>query len=313
MTTALRTDDVSIVNAMTIDVEEHYHANVFDGTNVRSTQSTMASRVNASMRRMLDLLDAAHVRATCFVLGAVADAHPTLVSEVAMRGHEIASHGYAHQLVYTQTPAEFREDVRRAKHTLETIVGMPVIGYRAPSYSITQQTLWALDILADEGHRYDASIFPIRHDRYGIPYAPRHPYVLEQEAGQLVEAPGSTIRMGGVNFPVAGGGYFRLMPYGWTRFGMGRLNRVERRPAIFYTHPWEIDPGQPRLALSKLHALRHYSNLDTTESKFTRLLADFRFAPLSDVLVDDGKLAADVLRVPPPGLSPISRSVHRVM
>jgi len=190
-----RDEALPTVNAMTVDVEEHFHANVFDGTPVREMQHTIASRVDGSMRRMLDLLDAAAVRSTCFVLGAVADAHPMLVKEIAWRGHEIASHGYAHQLVYTQTSAVFREDVRRAKQTLEAIAGVPVRGYRAPSYSITKESLWALDVLVEEGYEYDASIFPIRHDRYGIAYAPRHPYVLEQPGGRLVEAPGSTVRV----------------------------------------------------------------------------------------------------------------------
>lgn len=279
-----------IVNAMTIDVEEHFHANVFDGTPVRDIQHTLASRVEASTHRMLQLLDDSGTRATCFVLGAVADSHPALVREIAARGHEIASHGYAHQLVYTQTPEVFRDDVRRAKQTLESIAGVRVRGYRAPSYSVTERSLWALDVLSEEGYDYDASIFPIRHDRYGIPHAPRHAHVLEQTGGRLVEAPPSTIRMGGMNLPVAGGGYFRLLPYGWTRFGIDRLNATEQRPAIFYTHPWEIDPGQPRLPLSRLSGMRHYANLDTTEAKLVRLLADFRFAPLADLLIADGKL-----------------------
>lgn len=282
----------ALVNAMTIDVEEHFHANVFDGTPVRAIQHTLASRVEASTRRMLDLLDAAGTKATCFVLGVVADAHPDLVREIARRGHEIASHGYAHQLVYTQTPDEFRDDVRRAKLTLEALCGTMVRGYRAPSYSVTERSLWALDVLADEGYDYDASIFPIRHDRYGIPHAPRHTYVLEQTGGRLVEAPPSTIRLAGLNLPVAGGGYFRLLPYGWTRFGIDRLNALEQRPAIFYTHPWEIDPGQPRLPLSRLHGLRHYANLDTTESKLVRLLSDFAFAPLEAVLTTAGTLTS---------------------
>jgi polysaccharide deacetylase family protein (PEP-CTERM system associated) len=281
-----------VVNAMTIDVEEHFHANVFDGTPVRAMQDTIASRVQTSTARLLDLLDASKVKATCFVLGTIADAYPSLVREISARGHEVASHGYAHQLVYTQTPAAFREDVRRAKQTLEAIVGRPVRGYRAPSYSVTERSLWALDVLAEEGHDYDASIFPIRHDRYGIPHAPRHAYVLEQKARTLVEAPPSTIRIAGLNFPVAGGGYFRLLPYGWTRFGISRINRVERRPAIFYTHPWEIDPDQPRLPLSRLHGMRHYANLNTTEEKLVRLLHEFSFAPLEEVLTADGKLAA---------------------
>lgn len=298
-----------IVNAMTIDVEEHFHANVFDGTPVRDIQHTLASRVEASTHRMLQLLDDSGTRATCFVLGAVADSHPALVREIAARGHEIASHGYAHQLVYTQTPEVFRDDVRRAKQTLEAIAGVRVRGYRAPSYSVTERSLWALDVLSEEGYDYDASIFPIRHDRYGIPHAPRHAHVLDQTGGRLVEAPPSTIRMGGMNLPVAGGGYFRLLPYGWTRFGIDRLNATEQRPAIFYTHPWEIDPGQPRLPLSRLSGMRHYANLDTTEAKLVRLLADFRFAPLADLLIADGKLET----LPQPAVAYEAGAPARVM
>lgn len=276
--------DERIVNAMTIDVEEHYHANVFDGTPARDAGSRLESRVQASTERLLRLLDDAGVRATFFVLGLVADAHPGLVRTIAADGHEIASHGFAHELIYTQTPAAFRGDVRRAKHTLEAIVGMPVRGYRAPSYSITGQSLWALDVLAEEGFEYDASIFPIRHDRYGMPGAPRHAYHLEQSDGTLVEAPPSTVRVAGINVPVAGGGYFRLLPYGWTRWGIAHLNDRERRPAVFYTHPWEIDPDQPRLPLPAVSSVRHYANLHTTEPKLARLVREFAFAPLAEVL-----------------------------
>jgi polysaccharide deacetylase family protein (PEP-CTERM system associated) len=284
-------DPRAIVNAMTVDVEEHYHANVFDGTPMRDPGYPHESRVRSSTERMLALLDSASVRATFFILGKVADSHPALVREIASRGHEVASHGHAHQLVYTQSVRAFRDDVRRAKGTLESLVGAPVRGYRAPSYSIVTRSLWALDVLAEEGYEYDASIFPIRHDRYGIPGAPRHPHTRQVAGGTIVEAPPSTARAAGASVPVAGGGYFRLLPYGWTRWGLTRLNRVEQRPAIFYTHPWELDPGQPRLPLKPHHSIRHYANLEGTEGKLARLLREFRFGPLDEVLASLGLLS----------------------
>jgi polysaccharide deacetylase family protein (PEP-CTERM system associated) len=194
-------------------------------------------------------------------------------------------------LIYDQTPQAFRYDVRRAKAILESAAGCRVDGFRAPSYSITPRTLWALDILIEEGYRYDASIFPIRHDRYGIPLSPRHPYVLPRESGSIVETPASTVRIGPVNLPVAGGGYFRLLPYFWTRWGIARINRQERRPAIFYLHPWEVDPHQPRLNAGRIGRLRHYRNLHKTEARLRRLLQDFRFGTLRQIVRD---VAAEV-------------------
>ena len=188
--------------------------------------------------------------------------------------------------VYDLTPDEFRDDVRRSKELLESAAGMPVVGYRAPSFSITTRSLWALDVLIAEGYRYDASIFPIHHDRYGIPDSPRHPYRIVRPEGEIVEAPGSTVRYGGFNVPVAGGGYFRILPYAWTRWGISRLNRTERRPAIFYIHPWELDPDQPRLAASALSRFRHYRNLGSAEARLRRLLSDFAFGPISALLCD---------------------------
>jgi polysaccharide deacetylase family protein (PEP-CTERM system associated) len=273
-----------IVNAMTIDVEEYFHASVFDAIVPREAWDRRESRVCASTDRLLKILSDANVHASFFVLGWVADRYPDQIRRISALGHEIASHGYGHELVYEQTPAAFREDVKRAKGVLESVTGRAVLGFRAPSYSITGRSLWALDILFDEGHRYDASIFPILHDRYGIPGAPRHPYVLQREGRGMVEAPPSTVRLGRVNLPVAGGGYFRLLPYAWTRWGIRRLNRIERKPAIFYVHPWEIDADQPRLPVGRASALRHYGNLRRTEAKLDRLLREFRFAPLGTVL-----------------------------
>jgi polysaccharide deacetylase family protein (PEP-CTERM system associated) len=281
-----------IVNAMTIDVEDYFHVSVFDGIVPRSQWSDLESRVCANTDRLLGIFADAKVTATFFTLGWVAERFPELVRRIADLGHEIASHGYAHRLVYDQTPSAFREDVRRAKQLLEDASGCLVGGYRAPSYSITPRSLWALDILIEEGYWYDASIFPIMHDRYGIPVSARHPYALERKNGTLVELPGSTVRCGRSNLPIGGGGYFRILPYEWTRWGIARLNRVEGHPAIFYLHPWEIDPGQPRLQAGLLGRFRHYRNLDKTESRLRRLLHDFRFGPIRDLVVRRGGTGA---------------------
>jgi polysaccharide deacetylase family protein (PEP-CTERM system associated) len=273
-----------VVNAMTIDVEDYFHVSAFDGVLPRQRWDRMESRVCANTDRLLAIFDAAGVHSTFFVLGWVAERFPDLVRRIAAAGHEVASHGYEHRLVYDQTPRAFRDDLRRAKAVLEAASGSPVLGYRAPSYSVTPRSLWALDILIEEGYAYDASIFPIHHDRYGIPVSARHPYRIERSAGSLIEAPGSTARWGLLNLPIGGGGYFRLLPYAWTKWGIARLNRLEGRPAIFYLHPWEIDPDQPRLPVPLMGRLRHYRHLDQTEPRLHALLRDFRFAPLMSVL-----------------------------
>jgi len=273
-------------NVMTVDVEDYFHVSVFDGVVPRSEWERLESRVCRNTERLLQLFDEHSVRATFFVLGWVADRFPSLVRQIAAGGHEIACHGYGHRLVYDLNRAQFRDDVRRAKAVLESTGGVPVFGYRAPSYSITPRSLWALDILIEEGFTYDASIFPIHHDRYGIPLSPRHAYTVVREAGTLLEVPGSTVRLGPFNVPIAGGGYFRILPYGWTRWGIDRLNRYEERPAIFYLHPWEIDPDQPRLGTSWFGRFRHYRNLHLTESRLRALLRDFRFGRLIDALVE---------------------------
>ena len=270
----------AVTNCMTIDVEDYFQVSAFDGVVSRTDWESYPSRVVGNTRRLLDMFRESGVTATFFMLGWVADRHPHLVTEIANAGHELASHGYAHHLIYDQTPEAFREDVRRAKRMIEDLSGKAVRGYRAPSYSVTRRSLWALDVLLEEGYTYDASIFPIRHDRYGIPGAPRHAHVLHRAGGALIEAPPSTIRLGATNLPVAGGGYFRLLPYAWTKFGIRRINRVERRPAIFYLHPWEIDPDQPALEAGAVSRFRHYRNLHKTEGRLRRLLRDFRFGPL---------------------------------
>jgi polysaccharide deacetylase family protein (PEP-CTERM system associated) len=264
---------------MTIDVEDYFHVSVFDGVVPRHQWDGLESRVCANTDRILEIFDERQVRATFFVLGWVAERFPDLVRRIAWAGHEIASHGYAHRLVYDQRPAAFREDVRRAKALLESTAGVPVLGFRAPSYSITPRSLWALDVLIEEGYTYDTSIFPIHHDRYGIPLSARQPYWIHRAAGSILEIPGSTLRWNGMNMPIGGGGYFRLLPYAWTRWGISQLNREEQRPAVFYLHPWEIDPDQPRLRTSTLGRLRHYGQLAQTEQRLRRLLSEFSFGP----------------------------------
>ena len=274
----------AVVNAMTVDVEDYFQVSAFDRVVRREDWPAQESRVEANTERLLGILAEHGVRATCFVLGWVAERWPRLIRSIASAGHEVASHGYWHRLVYNQTPDEFRDDVRRARAVIEDAAGARVRGYRAPSFSITARSLWALDVLAEEGYAYDASIFPIRHDRYGIAGAPRHMFRVRCAAGDIIEAPGSTVRLAGMQLPVAGGGYFRQFPYSWTRWGIDRLNRVEGQPAVFYLHPWELDPGQPRLPVDAVGRFRHYRNLKQTEPRLRSLLREFRFAPLVEVL-----------------------------
>ena len=269
---------------MTVDVEDYFQVSVFEGVVPRERWESMESRVQANTERLLNLFDESAVKGTFFVLGWVAERYPSLVRAVVARGHELASHGYAHRLVYRQTPDEFRQDVRRAKALLEDVGGVEVRGYRAPSFSVTRESMWALDVLLEERYCYDASIFPIHHDRYGIHDAPRWPHHVDRAGGRIYEVPGSTVRIGGTNLPVAGGGYFRILPYAWTRWGLTRVNRHEGQPAVFYLHPWEIDPEQPRLPANALGRFRHYRNLHKTESRLRALMHDFDFAPLNAVL-----------------------------
>ena len=273
-----------MLNAMTVDVEDDFHVSVFERTVHRSRWDSLETRVRANTDRLLDLFDEHRANGTFFVLGWVAERYPELVRSIAERGHELASHGYAHRLVYDQSPEVFRDDIRRAKDLIETAGTQPVRGYRAPSFSITATSMWALDVLLEEGYTYDASIFPIRHDRYGIPDAPRWPHSIARDRGTIFEVPGSTVRIGSTNLPIAGGGYFRILPYAWTRWGIARVNATERQPAIFYLHPWEIDPDQPRLPAGWLGRFRHYRNLRKAEPRLRALLSDFRFGPLRLVL-----------------------------
>jgi polysaccharide deacetylase family protein (PEP-CTERM system associated) len=273
-----------IVNAMTIDVEDYFHVSAFEGIVRRDEWDSYERRVAANTRRLLEIFERADVRATFFVLGWVAEREPALVRAIVAGGHELASHGYAHRLIYQQEQGAFRDDVRRAKGLLEQIGGVVVRGYRAPSFSVTPRSRWALDVLVEEGYTYDASIFPIHHDRYGMPGAPRHPYVERASGGVIAEAPATTVALGPMTMPAAGGGYFRIFPYAFTRWAIRRVNDQERMPAVVYLHPWEVDPAQPRINANRVSRFRHYTNLDRTEPRLGRLVSDFRFAPLDRVL-----------------------------
>ena len=273
-----------LLNAMTIDVEDYFHVAAFADIVSPDQWPSFESRVCQNTDRILEMLGEAEVHATFFVLGWVAERFPDLVKRIHQAGHELASHSYDHALVYDKTPDEFRQDLRRAKTAIEQASGVVVTGYRAPSFSVVERSLWALDVLVDEGYTYDSSIYPIRHDRYGIPSWPRHIQRLERQGGCLWELPGSTVNRLGLNLPMGGGGYFRLLPYWWTRNGIRALNSTEGRPAVFYLHPWEIDPEQPRLKAGPLSCFRHYRNLNQTEARLRRLLKDFRFGTISAVL-----------------------------
>lgn len=318
----------AMLNALTIDVEDYFQVSAFEKCVRRNDWDSYPLRVEGNTRRILDILDEFRVHATFFVLGWVAEKRPALVREIAQRGHEVASHGYGHQRVYKQSRDDFRCDIRWSKAVLEDLTGTPVIGYRAPSYSISLDSLWAFDELLEAGYQYDSSVFPIRHDLYGIPDWPRHPFNvmkgadgvwrpsdspayplsadLPTETGLLnarrnslnannsllstarcpllLEIPITTLSLAGKNMPIAGGGYFRLFPYAVTRWGLRRINRLERRSFVFYIHPWELDPGQPRMkGAGAKSRFRHYLNLHRTEERFRKLLDDFRFAPLSEV------------------------------
>jgi polysaccharide deacetylase family protein (PEP-CTERM system associated) len=277
---------------MTVDVEDYFHVSAFAGAISRDQWQGMERRYEANTSHVLDILAAASTRATFFVLGWVAERSPALVRRIAEAGHEVGCHGYSHQLIYRQSPDKFEEETRQSKRILEDAIGAPVRGYRAASYSIVRESLWALDVLLDAGFEYDSSIFPIRHDRYGIPEAPLAPGRLAAPSGrQLVEFPLSVAQWAGMRVPVAGGGYFRLLPYAATRAGLRQLER-KGQASVFYLHPWELDPGQPRIKAGWLSRFRHYNNLHKFEPRLTRLLEEFRFSTMREALAEIGLIDA---------------------
>ena len=269
-------------NILSVDVEEYFHA-----TEVQHAQDCwdmLPSRIEMQTDIVLELLERNKTTATFFILGWVAERHPGLVRKIAQAGHEIGCHSYAHQLIYNLTPAEFRRDTWRAMDAIERACGKRPRVYRAPSYSITRRSMWAVDILAECGFTHDSSIYPIRHDRYGIPGFTRYAQTLETASGQICEVPIATVRLRRNTIaPIGGGAYLRLLPYSYTAAGIRRLNRNEQQPACTYFHPWEVDPGQPRIASGAISRFRTYWGLSTMAAKLDRLLSEFEFCALTSV------------------------------
>ncbi|RTL50120.1 MAG: DUF3473 domain-containing protein [Rhodocyclaceae bacterium] len=264
-----------IANALTVDVEDYFQVSALAPHIDRADWQNIPCRVERNMELLFQMFKDNGVSATFFVLGWIAERYPALVRRIVAEGHELASHGYAHLRASDQSHEEFLEDISHAKKLLEDISGVEVRGYRAPSFSISTKNLWAFDCLLAAGYRYSSSIYPVRHDHYGIPDAPRFPYASRDG---LLEIPITTVRTLGRNLPAGGGGYFRFLPYRLSRLAIQEVNRRDRRPAIFYFHPWEVDPAQPRIeGVSLKTRFRHYVNLDKTESRLRRLLSDFRW------------------------------------
>ncbi len=277
-------------NVVSVDVEDYFHAEAFSGVMDSSRWERQTSRVEVNTRRLLELLATLNVHATFFVLGWVADRFPGLVRDIAAGGHELGCHSYWHRLIYKLQPAEFREDTRRAKDVIEQISGQSINVYRAPTYSVVDRSLWALEILAELGFSYDSSIYPIHHDRYGMPDAPRAPFRFQTPSGPMTEFPLTTFRLAGHNMPVGGGGYLRLLPRMYTRLGLKRV-QAEGLPIVIYIHPWEVDPEQPRLPGGLSTRLRHYTNLSRTFERFRTVLqsgeyTSFRESGLADAAKD---------------------------
>jgi polysaccharide deacetylase family protein (PEP-CTERM system associated) len=271
-------------NALSFDVEDYFHVGAFADRVDRTQWSSYSSRVQINTEKTLDLLDSSGCHATFFVLGWVAEQNPQLIRRIAERGHEVACHSLEHRRVYQMTPAEFRADTRQARETLEDASGQRVSGYRAPSFSITADSLWAFEILAELGFDYDSSIYPVRHPNYGMPKVPRFPFRVETKAGTIAEFPMPTLEWYGRRSPLAGGAYLRLLPYFFTRWGIRFLNDTEQRPVCVYLHPWELDPEQPRMNGSLTARIRHYFGLRGAEAKLRRLLSEFEFCTLGTLL-----------------------------
>lgn len=289
----------AIRNAMSIDVEDYFHVAALSGAIPRSQWDSMEYRAEGNTERLLEVFATADIKATFFILGWVARRSPALIRQIQAAGHEIACHGMSHKLIYTQSLQEFTQETRDAKSLLEDITGVQVRGYRAATYSITRRSLWALDVLCEAGFLYDSSIFPIKHDLYGIPDAPQIPTrMTAPNGGKIIEFPMSTVSMFGVRLPVSGGGYFRLLPYALLRAGLRKLNLELQRPFVFYLHPWEIDPEQPRIEVGLRSRLRHYTNLKRCEQRLRQLLSEFRFTTVHDVLENTGLLESERVAAP---------------
>lgn len=270
------------MNAMSVDVEDYFHVSAFESSINRADWDNLECRVEQNTHRCMELFSDADIKATFFVLGWVAERYPALIKEIVAEGHELASHGFTHQRIALLTQKEFREEIKLTKTLLEEIGGVEVIGYRAPSYSIVQSTLWAHEILAEEGYQYSSSVYPVKHDLYGIHDAPRFKY--QTEPAGITEIPVSTITVAGRNIPCGGGGFFRLFPYMLSKWAIDRVNQSESQPTNFYFHPWEIDPSQPRQEnISMKSHFRHYLNLNRMEPQLVQLLKDFKWGTMQDV------------------------------
>lgn len=282
--------DATIRHAMTVDVEDYFHVAAFADVIDAGRWDKYPCRVEHNTDVLLRLFEQKRIKATFFVLGWVAERYPEIVRQIVAQGHELASHGYSHQLVYSQTPEVFREETLRSKQILEDQGQKPVVGYRAASYSITAKSLWALDILAELGFTWDSSIFPIRHDRYGMPNSPERPYRIKTSSGALItEFPLTTAKVAGMSVPAAGGGYFRQYPYLLSRFLFKRASLNGARPQIFYLHPWEIDADQPRVeGASWFSRFRHYTNLKRCLPRLERMIDDFPFTTVSESILAAG-------------------------
>jgi polysaccharide deacetylase family protein (PEP-CTERM system associated) len=290
MTTA---QSPALVNALTIDVEDYFQVSAFAPYIRRSDWDTMECRVERNVRRLLALLDRHQTQATFFTLGWIAERYPQMVRDIAKAGHEVASHGYGHERVSDLSEAAFEQDLLRAKGLLEDLSGAPVLGYRAPSFSIGTGNLWALEVLARTGHRYSSSIYPIQHDHYGMPDAPRFAYRTPQG---LLEVPPTTLRLMNRNLPSSGGGYFRFFPYALSRWMLKQVNQSERQSAIFYFHPWEIDAQQPRVqGIDMKSGFRHYVNIDRMEARLERLLSDFRWGRMDHIFLESARTEASLV------------------
>ena len=280
----MSTPQVPLVNALTIDVEDYFQVSAFAPYIQRADWDARECRVERNVGRILDMLAAQKTQATFFTLGWIAQRYPHLVRRIADEGHEVASHGYGHERVSDLTPEAFAHDIRTAKHLLEDIAGVAVTGYRAPSFSIGQGNLWALDVLQQEGYRYSSSIYPIQHDHYGMPDAPRFAHRIRPD---LIEVPPTTLRMFNRNLPSSGGGYFRLFPYAPSRWMLRQVNQNDQQPAIFYFHPWEIDAAQPRVAgIDARTRFRHYVNIPRMEQRLQRLLQDFQWGRMDHIFLN---------------------------
>ncbi len=270
---------------MTIDVEDYFQVSAFAQHISRDSWPTLPCRVESNIDRILNLLDAANIKATFFTLGWIAERYPAMVKRIADSGHELASHGYAHLRASDQQPDEFMDDIVRSKQVIEDIAGMPVLGYRAPSFSIGSQNMWALDALHRAGYKYSSSIYPIAHDHYGMPNAPRFAFYPHGQDG-LLELPITTVRLFRRNLPAGGGGYFRFFPYQLSRMLLERVNRHDKQPGIFYFHPWELDPGQPRQKnLNMKTRFRHYVNLHRMEKRLSTLTKDFHWGRMDHIFL----------------------------